>query len=68
VYEEEREIVMVQPDGYKSPYTTISYANGPGNHFFKPINQPSASLGRALQVPEQSFVLSNELWTFQGPF
>ncbi len=30
VYEESKKNVMIQPDGYRSPYTTLSYANGPG--------------------------------------
>jgi hypothetical protein len=30
VYEESKKSVMIQPDGYQSPYTTLSYANGPG--------------------------------------
>ena len=30
VYEESKKSVMIQPDGYQSPNTTLSYANGPG--------------------------------------
>ena len=53
VFEEEREYFMTQPDGYRSPYTTLSYANGPGFllHFTGNDRRPWKDVSKDFEKP-----------------
>ena len=66
VYNEARDIVMTQPDGYMSPYTTLSYANGPGfnYHYTGENKRPWKDVLKHFETPihEDVEFLQPSLW------
>jgi hypothetical protein len=60
---------MIQPDGYMSPYTTLSYANGPGflNHFTGNDRRPWKDVSKDFEKPIDTDIdfLQPSLW--RGP-
>ncbi len=71
VYEESKKSVMIQPDGYQSPYTTLSYANGPGikvlsEEFLNFFGDPNIFRPSKI-TPHSRSVICNLFW-YSKPF
>ena len=69
MFEEEREYFMTQPDGYMSPYTTISYANGPGFlvHFTGNDRRPWKDVSKDFEKPIHEDIDFKQPSMWRGP-